>query len=75
MNNNNYLKQLKEFREYMNACFKVLMDNGDNVSVDLFYRSQFKITFRGETVTLENGAEVFQAIEEIVQAEIDNEEE
>lgn len=72
---NNYIKQLKEFKSYMEACFTVLMEygNGDNVSE--FYGSDFEITFRGKTVTLANGAEVFQGIEELIQAEIDNEEE
>lgn len=72
---NNYIKQLKEFQSYMNACFEVLMEygNGDNVSE--FYSSDFEITFRGKKVTIGNGAEVFQAIEEIIQTEIDNEEE
>lgn len=72
---NNYLKQLKEFQTYMNACFEVLMDNGDSDTVDIFYRSEFEITFRGKKVTLANGAEVFQGIEELIQSEIDNEEE
>lgn len=72
---NNYLKQLKEFQTYMNACFEVLMDNGDSDTVDIFYRSEFEITFRGKKVTLANGAEVFQGIEELIQFEIDNEEE
>ena len=70
---NNYVKQLKEFQSYMNACFEVLMCNGETPeSVDMFYRSEFTITFRGKTVTLANGAEVFQGIEEIIQNEIDD---
>jgi uncharacterized membrane-anchored protein len=72
---NNYLKQLKEFQSYMNACFEVLMDNGDDDTVDIFYQSEFEITFRGKKVTLANGADVFQGIEELIQTEIDNEEE
>lgn len=72
---NNYVKQLKEFQSYMNACFEVLMDHGDHTTVDVFYNSPFEITFRGKKVTLENGADVFQAIEEIIATEIDNEEE
>lgn len=70
----NYVKQLKDFQSYMGACFDVLMDNGDADTVDIFYQSEFEITFRGKKVTLANGAEVFQAIEEIIQNEIDNEE-
>jgi hypothetical protein len=73
--NKQYLSQLKAFREYMGACFDVLMAYGDHGDVDSFYRSEFEITFRGKSVTLANGADVFQAIEEIIQTEIDNEEE
>ena len=73
---NNYVKQLKEFKNYMDACFEVLMCNDETPeSVDMFYRSDFTVTFRGKTVTLANGADVFQSIEEIIQTEIDNEEE
>jgi uncharacterized membrane-anchored protein len=59
----------------MNACFEVLMDNGNDDTIDIFYQSEFEITFRGKKVTLANGAEVFQGIEELIQTEIDNEEE
>lgn len=72
---NNYVKQLKEFKEYMNACFTVLMDYGSNDNMNEFYSSDFEITFRGKKVTLGNGATVFQAIEEIIQTEIDEMEE
>lgn len=67
-----YLNQLREFRHHMNACFEVLMDTGaTDETIDIFYNSPFEITFRGQTVELSNGAEVFQGIEEIIQAEID----
>ena len=72
---NNYVKQLKEFKEYLNACFVVLMEHGDEFDVEEFYNTEFKITFRHKTVKLANSAEVFQAIEEIVQNEIDENEE
>ena len=70
-----YEKQLKEFRDYMAACFDVLMEHGNNEDIDSFYRSNFEITFRGKSVTLANGAEVFQAIEEIIEGEIEGMEE
>jgi hypothetical protein len=68
----NYVKQLKAFQSYLNACFEVLMENGDQNDVEAFYNSDFEITFRGKTVSLSNGAEVFQAIEEIVANEIED---
>ncbi|MBO5706445.1 MAG: hypothetical protein J6S05_05550 [Bacteroidaceae bacterium] len=71
----NYVKQLKEFKNYMEACFTVLMEHGNGDNVSEFYSSDFEITFRGKKVTVGNGAEVFQAIEELIQTEIDNEEE
>ena len=68
-----YVKQLKEFKNYMSAVFEVLMNNDETAeSVDMFYRSDFTITFRGKTVRLANGAEVFQGIEELVQNEIED---
>ena len=72
---NDYIKQLKDFKNYMEACFTVLMEHGTGDNVSEFYSSDFEITFRGKKVTLGNGAEVFQAIEEIIQTEINNEEE
>lgn len=70
----NYVKQLKEFQTYLNVCFDVMMgDDCTNDTVDIFYNSDFEITFRVKKVTLANGANVFQAIEEIIQTEIDNE--
>ena len=71
----NYVKQLKEFQSYLNACFEVLMENGDKNDVEAFYNSDFEITFRGKKVTLYNGATVFQAIEEIIATEIEESEE
>ena len=71
----NYVKQLKDFQSYLNACFEVLMDHGDKETTDIFYHSEFEITFRGKKVTLYNSATVFQAIEEIVATEIEESEE
>ena len=67
----NYVKQLKDFKFYMNACYEVLMEYGNNDNISEFYGSDFEITFRGKKVALGNGAEVFQAIEAIIQTEID----
>lgn len=72
---NNYVKQLKEFQSYMGACFDILVMNGDDRTIDSFHDSDFEIKFRGKTVKLANMAVVFQGIEEIIQAEIDDSEE
>ena len=69
-----YLKQLKEFRAHMTACFDVLMDSGTEDENDIFYRTPFTIMFHGKAVTLYNGADVFQDIEKILDAEIEGEE-
>ena len=69
-----YTKNLERFREYMNACYMVLMEYGDDADNCDFYNSPFEIKFRGMSVKLENGADVFQAIEEILQREIDENE-
>ena len=71
-----YVSQLKAFSAFMGNTFERYMgDDCTNETVDIFYNSAFKIEWRGRTVTLCNGAEVFQGIEEIIQTEIDNEEE
>ena len=75
MKNSEYLNQLKAFQSYMIACFGVLMEYGGSKDADSFYRSDFEVTFRGRKVTLVNCADVFQAIEEIIQTEIDEYEE
>jgi hypothetical protein len=71
----NYTEQLKEFRDYMEACFTVLMEYGDRADNQAFYNSDFEITFRGKKAILYNGADVFTAIEEIIQGEIEESEE
>lgn len=70
----NYVKQLKDFQSYMNACFEVLMEHGDEDNVHEFYNTEFEISFRGKKAVIYNGAAVFQAIEEIIQTEIDESE-
>lgn len=71
-----YVSQLKAFSAFMGNTFEQYMgDDCTNETVDIFYNSAFKIEWRGKAVTLANGAEVFQGIEEIIQTEIDNEEE
>lgn len=70
--NEKYLKQLKEFRSFMNACFEVFMCEGaTDETRDIFYNSEFEITFRGKTVTLYNGADVFTGIEDLLTREIE----
>lgn len=67
-----YVEQMKAFKKHLSECFDTLMgDDCTDESVDSFYTSEFKIAWRGKTVTLANGAEVFQGIEELIQMEID----
>ena len=67
---NEYTKQLKDFKAYLDACFLVLMEKGDGNDNQSFYDSEFEITFRGKTVTLYNSADVYTSIEELIQNEI-----
>lgn len=69
---NNYVEQLKAFQRHLVVTFEVLMDSEDPNSINLFYNSDFEIKWRGKTVTLSNGAEVFQGIEEIINQEIND---
>lgn len=67
-----YAKQLRAFRDHMNRSFDVLMDcELNDGSWDVFYRSDFTLTWRGKTVTLGNGAEVWQSLEEIIDTELE----
>ena len=65
-----YANQLKSFKKYMDVNFNVLMENGNSNSVDIFYNSDFEIKWRGKTVTISNGADVFQGIEELIDQEL-----
>lgn len=65
-----YANQLKSFKKYMDVNFNVLMENGNSTSVDIFYNSDFEIKWRGKTVTISNGADVFQGIEELLDQEL-----
>lgn len=73
--NEKYVEQLKDFKKYMDACFDVLMWHGDDKTVDMFYNSEFEITFRGKKVTLYNSADVYSAVECMIKNEIDEMEE
>lgn len=68
---NDYVKQLKDFKRYMDACFCVLMENGDDIETTEFYTCDFEIKWRGKKVVIANGADAFQEIERIIQCEID----
>jgi hypothetical protein len=50
------------------------MEHGDEDNVHEFYNTEFEISFRGKKAVIYNGAAVFQAIEEIIQTEIDESE-
>jgi hypothetical protein len=71
-----YVKQLKCFMRHMSDSFSDLMgDDCTNQTIDEFYDSDFELTFRGKKVTLCNGADMFQGIEELIRFEIDENEE
>lgn len=73
--NAEYIRKLRDFREHMTTSYDVLMgDYGDDKTCETFYTSTFAITWRGKTVELENGATVFQGIEELIDTEIDENE-
>lgn len=71
-----YTKELKAFREHMLHSMDVLMgDACTDETINAFYNSKFEITWRGKTISLCNGADVFQGIESILENEIDENEE
>lgn len=71
-----YVNNLKAFKNHMQQEYDSLMgDTGTDATCHEFYSSNFIITFRGETINLGNGAEIFQGIEELIDFEIDEWEE
>lgn len=71
-----YVEQLKAFKNHMSNCYDVLMwYDCTPESCNLFYNSDFVVTFRGKSVRLANGADVFNGIEELIQFEISEYEE
>lgn len=68
---NDYMKQLKAFKRYMDACYCVFMENDFDRDED-FYTHDFVITWRGKRVTIANGADSFQEIERLIQNEIED---
>lgn len=75
MTNSKYVWQLKIFKEHMLDAFDAFMGTDSDDEMNDFYDSEFTITFRGKTVILGNSAEVFQAIETLINNEIDEWEE
>lgn len=68
-----HLEQLHNFKNHLNNTFNDLMgDDATPESVNEFYNSDFIITFRGQRVTLRNGADIFQGIEELIEVELEN---
>lgn len=69
----NYITDLKAFQKHMSDAVNRFFDNQDNEEIiEHFYNSDFTISFMGKTVTLYNGADVFQAIEDIIEQEIED---
>lgn len=70
-----YVARMKEFRKHMSDTYYVLMDDdATDESCTEFYQSQFQITWRGKTITLDNSATVFQNIDDLLEIEIDENE-
>lgn len=66
------IEELEEFKEYMNNCYDVLMGDGaTDESVNVFYTSDFTITFRGKSISISNGADIYTAIGDIVDFELE----
>jgi hypothetical protein len=70
-----YVKQLREFKDHLNKAVNEGLGADDNEVTMAFLESDFTISFMGKSVTLGNGAEVFQSIEELINYEIEEWEE
>ena len=67
-----HVAQLKAFSQHLSDMIeKYIGDDLDDTSArDMFYNSNFTISFMGKSVEVYNGADVFQSIEEIIDFEI-----
>lgn len=64
-----YVAQLKAFGAHLSQGLDDMIE-GEGERYDAFVNAQFEITFMGKTVVLNNGADVFSHIEEIILYEI-----
>lgn len=67
---NDYVDQLKAFKNHLNNEVDAIYKDPSDKKLFDFYNSYFEITFRGKTVKLGNGAEIFDAIEDLINYEI-----
>lgn len=67
--NNNYLEQLEQFADYIDACRKVFVDFGDDG--EEFFEIEFELKFRNQSVKIANCDETFNAIMRILCDEIE----
>lgn len=67
-----YLEQLEAFKNHMlEEFYNATGDNCSPDEVSEFFNSTFKISFRGKQIDIPVCAEVFGAIEEIINFEIE----
>ena len=64
-----YLEQLKDFKDHMDASLNSMRSDIQE-KIDEFYSLKFEVTFNNKTVTLVNGADVFNAIYSCIEDEI-----
>lgn len=64
-----YVQSLKDFLSAIDKESEV-MSTDDDLAIEKFYEKEFVITFGDATVSIFNGAEVFNAISDIIMKEI-----
>ena len=64
-----YVQSLKDFLSAIDKESEV-MSTDDDLAIEKFYEKEFVITFGDATVSVFNGAEVFNAISDIIMKEI-----
>lgn len=64
-----YIEQLKDFKDHMDASLNGMFTDIQE-QIDEFYSLKFEVTFNSKTVTLVNGADVFNAIYSCIEDEI-----
>lgn len=67
-NRDKYVEQLVQFKDYLDKC----ATNDNEKEFTEWTEKQYTITHDGHSVVIDNGAEVYNCLTEMLQTEIDN---
>lgn len=67
-----HIEELENFLKHMWGSFNEATENPTDKSISDFFSLDFTISFNGKTVNVENYADTFQIVEDLIQTEIDD---